>query len=54
LQGVGELRVTGNAPLAVRAPGAVYVPPGTEHHIANTGTEALIYVYVAAPTTLIR
>ena len=54
LQGAGELRVTGQGPLAIRAPGAVYVPPTTEHHVANTGAEPLIYVYVAAPTMQIR
>ena len=51
LQGAGELRITGEAPLTIWAPGAAYVPPDTEHAIANTEAEPLIYVYVAAPTT---
>jgi mannose-6-phosphate isomerase-like protein (cupin superfamily) len=50
LLGTGELRLSGRAPLPIAAPGAVYVPPHTEHVVANTSTGSLVYVYVAAPT----
>ena len=50
LQGSGELRTTGGRAIAIHAPGAVYVPPSTEHAIANTSQGPLVYVYVAAPT----
>lgn len=48
LEGRGELRVAGRAPVAL-APGmAVYSPPHTAHDVANVGGEVFRYVFVAA------
>jgi mannose-6-phosphate isomerase-like protein (cupin superfamily) len=48
LSGSGELRVPGQDPLPI-APGRVlYNPPHTVHAVVNTGSEALVYIYVVA------
>lgn len=48
LEGRGELRVDGAAPLVVDTGTAAYVPPGTGHDVANPGETTLRYVYVVA------
>lgn len=48
LEGRGELRIPGRAPIAL-APGvAAYAPPHTPHDIANAGETVFRYVFVAA------
>ena len=48
LDGEGELRAPGRAPVKVKPGVLLYVPPHTEHDVANTGTRNLKYVFVAA------
>jgi len=48
LDGEGELRAPGRAPVKVEPGVLLYVPPHTEHDVANTGTRNLRYVFVAA------
>ena len=48
LEGQGELRVEGLAPIHI-APGLVtYTPPQTRHNVVNTGATPLRYIYVTA------
>jgi quercetin dioxygenase-like cupin family protein len=48
LEGRGELRIPGRAPLPL-APGvAAYSPPHTSHDVANVGEGVFRYVFVAA------
>lgn len=49
LHGQGEALIDGQAKKPFVAPAFVYIPPATRHNVANTGTEALEYVYVVAP-----
>ncbi|MGA2329145.1 MAG: cupin domain-containing protein [Bryobacteraceae bacterium] len=49
LRGQGEALIEGQPSLAIKAPGLAYIPPVTRHNVANTGKEALEYVYVVAP-----
>jgi len=48
LEGDGEMRITGQDSLTIRAGVAVYCPPETEHDVVNTGTGPLRYIYVVA------
>jgi quercetin dioxygenase-like cupin family protein len=49
LEGRGELRIPGRAPVPI-APGVVaYAPPHTAHDVANVGDGVFRYVFVAAP-----
>ncbi len=50
LGGVGELRLTGQSPLALREGTVAYSPPHTEHDVFNTGKVPLRYLYVVAPS----
>jgi mannose-6-phosphate isomerase-like protein (cupin superfamily) len=52
LRGQGEALIDGGEKQAFVAPALVYIPPVTRHNVANTGAEALEYVYVVAPATL--
>jgi mannose-6-phosphate isomerase-like protein (cupin superfamily) len=49
LHGKGEALIEGGAKQSFVAPAFVYIPPATRHNVANTGDEALEYVYVVAP-----
>ena len=49
LGGTGRMFLAGHEPLELVAPCVAYCPPDTEHDVSNTGSEALRYVYVAAP-----
>ncbi len=49
LHGQGEALINGQAKRAFAAPALAYIPPATRHNVANTGKEALEYVYVVAP-----
>jgi len=49
LRGRGEALIEGQASQPFVAPAFVYIPPATRHNVANTGKEALEYVYVVAP-----
>jgi mannose-6-phosphate isomerase-like protein (cupin superfamily) len=50
LEGEGEARLEGPAPLAVGAGRVCYIPPRTSHEVVNTGGRGpLRYVYVVAP-----
>ena len=51
LEGRGEARVQGRAPMKVEAGSAVYVPPHTTHCVYNVDCPVLRYVYVVAPVT---
>jgi mannose-6-phosphate isomerase-like protein (cupin superfamily) len=46
--GTGEMRITGSVALNLKPNIVAYCPPKTEHHIVNTGSEPLRYLYVAA------
>jgi mannose-6-phosphate isomerase-like protein (cupin superfamily) len=48
VRGVGLMKVAGEEQ-EVGAGTLVYVPPGSEHAIRNTGTETLTYVSATAP-----
>ena len=48
LEGQGEARPAGHPPMIFEAGDAVYVPPETDHDMANTGKDILRYVYVVA------
>jgi mannose-6-phosphate isomerase-like protein (cupin superfamily) len=48
LRGRGEARLESQSPQTFRAPALVYIPPATQHNVANTGGEPLEYVYVVA------
>lgn len=48
LEGHGELRVPGRPAVPFEKEMAVYIPPGTDHDMVNTGTGVLRYVYVVA------
>ncbi len=48
LEGEGEMLVTGQDSVMIRAGVAVYCPPETEHDVVNTGSDSLRYVYVVA------
>lgn len=48
LEGRGEVRVEGEAALALAAGTAAYVPPRREHDVVNTAEGPLRYVYVVA------
>ena len=49
LEGQGQVRVEGSAPLVIDVGTAAYVPPATAHDVANTAEAPLRYVYVVAP-----
>lgn len=50
VEGRGELRIDGQAPLAL-SPGLVaYTPPHTRHDVVNVGDVVFRYIYVAART----
>jgi len=49
LSGRGEARLEGQPARPFTAPALLYIPPSTRHNVANTGAEALEYVYVVAP-----
>jgi len=49
LEGRGEVRVAGAAPVVVGTGTGAYVPPRREHDVVNVGTGPLRYVYVVAP-----
>lgn len=49
LEGAGTVTRIGNEPVHVEAGQAVYVPPHTEHNVANDGDAVLKYVFVVTP-----
>ena len=49
LHGQGEALIDGQAKRTFVAPAFAYIPPATRHNVANSGKEALEYVYVVAP-----
>lgn len=48
LDGEGELRCVGHAPIHLRPGLITYAPPHTEHNVINTGSAPLRYIYVTA------
>ena len=48
LEGKGEMRVTGQRPMAIGEGEIIYCPPETLHNMVNTGDGVLRYVYVVA------
>jgi mannose-6-phosphate isomerase-like protein (cupin superfamily) len=49
LHGQGEALIDGQERRPFVAPAFVYIPPATRHNVANTGQQALDYVFVVAP-----
>jgi quercetin dioxygenase-like cupin family protein len=50
LEGRGELRIAGRAPIPLGPGMAAYTPPHTAHDVANAGDAVFRYVFVAAKT----
>jgi quercetin dioxygenase-like cupin family protein len=48
LEGEGELRITGQPPIALRPGLVTYAPPHTEHDVVNTGQGRLRYIFIVA------
>ena len=48
LEGEGELRIAGRAPIAIRPGLITYAPAHTEHDVVNTGTARLRYIFIVA------
>ena len=48
LEGSGELRIEGRAPIAIRPGLVTYAPAHTKHDVVNTGKTPLRYIYVVA------
>jgi mannose-6-phosphate isomerase-like protein (cupin superfamily) len=48
LQGEGELRIAGRAPIPIKAGLITYTPPHTVHNVVNTGNVPLRYIYITA------
>ena len=48
LEGAGELRIEGRAPIALRPGLVTYTPSHTKHDVVNTGKVPLRYIYVVA------
>ena len=48
LEGTGEARISGSETMEIAGGDAVYIPPETEHDMANTGDGVLRYIYVVA------
>ena len=48
LEGAGELRIEGLAPIAIRPGLVTYAPAHTKHDVVNTGKAPLRYIYVVA------
>jgi quercetin dioxygenase-like cupin family protein len=48
LAGKGEMRVTGQPALSLRAYSIAYCPPMTEHDVVNTGQDTLRYIWLVA------
>jgi quercetin dioxygenase-like cupin family protein len=51
LRGSGVANVEGHADVPLMEKMLVYIPPATRHNVTNTGTQALEYVWVVAPTS---
>jgi mannose-6-phosphate isomerase-like protein (cupin superfamily) len=49
LHGSGVAKVEGHPDVPLTEKMLAYIPPATRHNVANTGTEALEYVWVVAP-----
>jgi len=48
LEGSGELRIAGRAPIAIHPGLVTYAPAHTKHDVVNTGRTPLRYIYVVA------
>jgi len=48
LEGSGELRIAGRAPIAIHPGLVTYAPAHTTHDVVNTGKTPLRYIYVVA------
>ena len=48
LEGSGELRIPGEAPIALRPGVMTYAPARTRHDVVNTGSGPLRYIYLLA------
>jgi len=52
LHGSGVAKIEGHADVALHENLLAYIPPGTRHSVANTGSEILEYVWVVAPVSV--
>jgi quercetin dioxygenase-like cupin family protein len=50
LHGSGAAKIEGLPDVPLTEKMLAYIPPATKHNVTNTGTQALEYVWVAAPT----
>lgn len=50
LHGSGVANIEGHPNVRLTEKMLAYIPPATRHNVTNTGTEALEYVWVVAPT----
>ncbi len=50
LHGSGVANVEGHPDVPLLEKMLAYIPPATRHNVTNTGTQALEYVWVVAPT----
>jgi len=52
LHGSGVAKIEGHADVALHENLLAYIPAGTRHNVANTGSEILEYVWVVAPVSV--
>ena len=50
LHGSGVANIEGHPDVPLMEKMLAYIPPATRHNVTNTGTQALEYVWVVAPT----
>jgi len=48
LEGEGELRITGQPAIQIKAGLVTYAPAHTEHDVTNTGSNPLRYIFIVA------